>query len=360
MTNFDLSEFALKCVCPNNEILYDDKGMPSVMVYIPKFKISDVITGGADSVHPAFIVNGKEIDGIYISKYQNIVKDGRAYSLPGQDPKSYVTLEQSIAYCNAKGEGWHCMTRAEWAAIALWCKKNGTQPLGNNNYGKDSSESMYKGKPMTYDSDGKIMHIATGSGPVTYSHDGTVNGIWDLNGNVSEWQGGLRIVYGEVQVLANNNAADEDNSQVVNSAQWKAIDATTGELVTSSGDGSTTGTVKMDWQSSHCVYTTTITTKVSTSRSAQFASTTCDSTISDAAKAVLQALALMPEDGASAADYNNDYLYFNNGESERAFCAGGGYGYGSIAGVFYLDGTTRSNAISNTGFRSAFCKLPTE
>ena len=70
MANFDLSEFALKCVCPNNEILYDDKGMPSVMVYIPKFNISDVITGGANSVHPAFIVNGTEVDGIYISKYQ--------------------------------------------------------------------------------------------------------------------------------------------------------------------------------------------------------------------------------------------------------------------------------------------------
>lgn len=49
MANFDLAAMALKAVCPTNDILYDDKGLPSVMVKIPKFKISQVIPGGADS-----------------------------------------------------------------------------------------------------------------------------------------------------------------------------------------------------------------------------------------------------------------------------------------------------------------------
>ena len=47
MANFDLAAMALKAVCPTNDILYDDKGLPSVMVKIPKFKISQVIPGGA-------------------------------------------------------------------------------------------------------------------------------------------------------------------------------------------------------------------------------------------------------------------------------------------------------------------------
>lgn len=38
MANFDLSSLALKSVCPNNEIFVDDADLPSVMVYIPKFK----------------------------------------------------------------------------------------------------------------------------------------------------------------------------------------------------------------------------------------------------------------------------------------------------------------------------------
>ena len=65
----------------NTLILYDDAGEGSVMVKIPKFKISDVIEGGIEVVHPAFVVNGEEKDFIYISKYQNVVKNERAYSL---------------------------------------------------------------------------------------------------------------------------------------------------------------------------------------------------------------------------------------------------------------------------------------
>ena len=167
MANFDLAAMALKAVCPTNDILYDDKGLPSVMVKIPKFKISQVIPGGADSVHPAFIVNGQEVDAIYISKYQNIVNNNRAYSLPCEDPKTSVNLDQAISYCTQKGDGWHLMTRAEWAAIALWCKANGCLPKGNNNYGKDASEGGYKAIPAPGVNDSRrTARVLTGTGPV--------------------------------------------------------------------------------------------------------------------------------------------------------------------------------------------------
>ena len=359
MGNFDLSALALKAVCPTNDILYDDKGLPSIMVRIPKFKISDVITGGADSVHPAFIVNGVEVDEIYISKYQNVVNNSRAYSLPCEDPKANINLDQAINYCAAKGEGWHLMTRAEWAAIALWCKKNGKLPYGNNNYGKDSRENSYKAIPsMARDGEGRIQRVATGSGPVTWSHDGTLEGIWDLNGNVWEWMGGLRAVYGEVQVLVNNNAADSDNSQSASSAQWMAIDATTGNYITPNGNGTTANSVKLDYISSKWTYSTTITSSVdSTSRNCLFVNVTCDATISAAAQAVLKALALMPDD--TAFDYEGDYFYFNNGAAERSFCSGGYWNHGTNAGVFNLVGSNpRSTANAGVGFRSAFVKLP--
>ena len=110
---YDLAEFALKMVAPNNKLIYDDKGIPSVMVYVPKFKMSDVIDGAGDSTHPAFIVNGKEVPGIWISKYQNIVNNGRAYSLPGQDPTVNITWDTARGYCESKGKGWHMMTKAE-------------------------------------------------------------------------------------------------------------------------------------------------------------------------------------------------------------------------------------------------------
>lgn len=44
MANFELSAFALKTIAPNNDLLMDDKGMPSVMVYVPKFRLKDVLS----------------------------------------------------------------------------------------------------------------------------------------------------------------------------------------------------------------------------------------------------------------------------------------------------------------------------
>lgn len=360
MANFDLSNLALQALCPNNEILYDDKGIPSVMVKIPKMTYADLGIGTSKDVHPAFIINGQEVNAIYISKYQNIVQNNRAYSLPAKDPRTTVNFDQAQTYCKNKGEGWHLMTRAEWALLALWCKKNGTMPYGNNNYGKDSRETSIKAIPMTFDGEGKTLHVATGTGPLSWSHDGTPSGIWDLNGNVWEWVGGLRTVYGEVQVLADNNAADNAKSQIVSSAEWKAIDATTGEFITPDGNGTTENSIKIDFISSKVTFSTEITSKVDQSRSCQFGNATCDSAIGDAAKQVLYGLALLPYDTVLA-NYDGDYFYFNNGAAERSFCCGGYYGSGASAGVFFLYGSyTRSNSSTTIGFRSAFVELPTE
>ena len=359
MANFDAAALALKAVCPTNDMKYDDKGLPSTMVYIPKFKLSQVISGASDSVHPAFIVNGTEIDGFWVSKYQNIVQDSRAYSLPGEDPKAQIVFDTAREVCENKGDGWHCMTRAEWAAIALWCLKNGYQPKGNNNYGKDASESNYKAVP-TYTEGTNTCRVATGTGPVTWAHDGTVDGIWDLNGNVNEWQGGIRLVKGELQILANNNAADSDNSQAASSAQWKCIKASDGSLMTPNGSGTTSGSVKLDYVSSHWQWDTSITSQDDSSRNATFASTTCSGNISAAAKELLYALCLMPA-SSTAADYNDDRFYANNAADERAFYAGGYYIIGATAGLFCLVGTyARSYSGVHLGFRSAYVDLPSE
>lgn len=357
--NFDLTNLALQAVCPGNEILYDDKGMPSIMVKIPKMTYAQLGLGESTLVHPAFIVNGQEVDAIYISKYQNIVQNGRAYSLPGQDPKTSVNFDTARGYCEAKGEGWHLMSRAEWALIALWCKQNGFLPYGNNNYGKDSRESTYKAIPTLIESNGKINRVATGTGPVSWSHDNTVAGIWDLNGNVNEWIGGLRSVYGEIQVLVNNNAADSNYSQTKSSTDWKAIDATTGDYITPDGSGTTENSIKMDYISGKITYSTSITNQVNEYKSTLFGNVTCDSTISDEAKTVLYALALLPYD-ATAANYEGDYMYMNNGADERSFFCGGSWFSGTHSGVFFLiGGDARSYSSGPLGFRSAYVKLPT-
>lgn len=360
MSNFDLSSLALKAVCPSNELLYDDKGMPSVMVKIPKMTYAQLGLGTSTDVHPAFIVNGQEVDAIYISKYQNVVQNGRAYSLPGQDPKANITFDQAIEACSAKGEGWHLMTKMEWGLIADWCKKNSTLPYGNNDYGKDSRESNYKAVPMTKDGDGKTCRVATGTGPLTWSHDRTLEGIWDLNGNVYEWNGGIRLVYGELQILANNNGADSSHSQSASGAEWKAIDGTNGQLITPNGSGTTANALKLDYISSKWTWITgTISSKVDQNRNCSFENVSVAAGVSAEAILLLQALGLYKYDTTSGA-YEGDYFYSNNGVAERSFCSGGSWSNDANAGVFYSPSyNPRSASYAHIGFRSAYVSLPT-
>lgn len=367
MPNFDVANLALMTACPGNEILYDDKGMPSIMVKIPKMTWADLGIGTSTETFPAFIVNGQEVDAIYFSKYQNVVQNNRAYSIPAQDPRTSVTLDQSCTYSSNKGDGWHCTTRLEWMVIAWWCLENGYQPLGNNSYGKDYTETTYKAIPTAHDSStGKITRVATGTGPISWSHNNAVDGIWDMNGNVVEWMGGIRLVYGELQVISHdgqtfgNDAADSDNSQSANAACWYAINGTTGALMAPNGTGTTTNSLKLDRVNN--VWTWTfgqLTDKVDESRSGSFGAVACAEGVCDDAKLKLQALGMLKV-GSDASVYKSDYFYANNGAAERSFYVGGNYASASYGGVFVSFGfNSRAGAGGGVGFRAAYVKLPT-
>lgn len=357
MAKFPLTEMAVKMFCPDNVVQLDDAGLPSILVYIPAFKNSDVLTGGDDSIHPAFIVNGVQIAGFYYSKYENVVYNGKAYSLPAEDPQTTLPFDTARKYCEDKGYGWHMSTAAEWAAIALWCKKNGFLPYGNNSGAKDNRETEVKAILVN----GDDARVATGTGPLTWSHDGTPSGIWDLNGNLTEWQGGIRLVWGELQILANNDAADADNPQNNTSTCWKAINAADGSLVDpectiNDTEVKTTGnTVRLDFVDSVWTYSNSISSADTSARHCSFASVTCDDSVGDAAKVLLRALALLPDEGATSTDYEADRFYAINALSERFMARGGYWELATGAGVFSaFFSSPRSGYYAGFGFRSAY------
>jgi hypothetical protein len=226
MGRFDEAKFALEAATGGkNTLLFDDLGMPSVMVRIPCFRWSDVVDGGEDAVCSAFIVGGQVKDCIYISKYLNIIENGRAYSLPDRDPAHTLTIDEARTACAEKGPGWHLMSNAEWMAIAHWCRKNETVPHGNNYSGCEFS-AVHEHGVLTHGTMPYVLPEArtlTGSGPNTWSHDWSGAGICDLNGNVWDFVSGLRVKDGELQVIPENDSAlNVDESDT--SPYWKAID----------------------------------------------------------------------------------------------------------------------------------------
>jgi len=339
-----------------NTVLYDDQGNPSVMVVFPLQTEADLLTGGWNMPAPAFIVNNNTKPQVYISKYQNIIVGSgaaaRALSLKHQDPTVYTTFDNSLAACKQKGAGWHLMTNAEWAAIALWCKKQGFWPRGNNSYGKDYAITSEKGIPSYYyDSSGTkyIGRVLTGSGPVAWSHDGTPFGIYDLNGNVYEWVGGMRLVDGEIQILANNNAADNTKDQSDASTEWKAM-LQDGTLV----NPGTTDTLKYNATNADGSGSIEINTSVvNQSDGSTYASNAFEATTTAAGVTVpnlAKLLALAPIDG----DHGADGHYMRN-VGERLPSRGGYWRDTSNAGVFYLSlSNERAYSGRSRGFRAAF------
>lgn len=339
-----------------NTVLYDDQGNPSVMVVFPLQTEADLLAGGRNMPAPAFIVNSAIKPQIHISKYQNIVVgsglDARALSLKYQDPKVYIDFDASLAACAQKGEGWHLMTNAEWAAIALWCKKQGFWPRGNNSYGKDYAITSEKGIPSYYyDSSGTkyIGRVLTGSGPVAWSHDGTPFGIYDMNGNILEWNGGARTLDGEIQIIPNNDAADNTKDQSATSVEWKAM-LQDGTLT----EPGTADTLKYDFVAAPANGgVLEISTTVQSNPDAYYGYNPFEQTAIEDGIAVpnlMKLLGLAPIDG----DHGGDRLYVNT-SGERLPYRGGHWGHTSGAGVFYLNlSSVRTGSGNGRGCRAAF------
>lgn len=304
-----------------NEVIFDDRGRPDILVvFTPdELKLPDTL-------------KGRKVKEYAISKYPNTMIDGRPYSLPFMPPAVNVNHDEAIRLCEAKGPGWHLITNDEWAALARQSWENDTVPTGNTNSGKSHSHPEQKG--TTYqNSYGKTL---TGSGPIEWNHDRTAEGVADMVGNVWEHVGGVRFLNGQVQIIPNNEAA-AGADQSPDSKEWTAIytpdgdpvyyNVKDGEIVLqpTAPDGKDYDGVPF-----------------------------CDlheRADMDVPDKLIE-LGLYPAPG-----YESEEYFWLDTDGERCVYRGGAWNSGTGAGVFCLGGyASRSSVGTNLGFRSALVR----
>ena len=326
-----------------NTVLYDTHGNANVMVVIPKFTY-DELQMTADmgtGVCTAFLKNGVEMPEVFIGKY--LASGNQAVSMPNVDPRASINFDSAKSACQEKGGGWHLMSMHEWAALSLWCMANGVQPRGNSEYGRAHDKKWEFGKRY----DGRLPNDRSGtgrtncgSGPATWAHDQTNTGVYDLVGNVWEWQDHLKIQDGQL-------ICAPDNDDTLLEAQWVAqacfFDSST------EGDGSGSSNLGSPFLNS---------------RVTKYAGPVGDNNHYDynhrgdwknmskeadyVSNELMKRLMIEPVKDTQGGIWVRNY-------GERLPIRGGSWGNGSGAGLAALDlGYARSNSSTNVGFRPAF------
>ena len=303
-----------------NEVIFDNRGIPDIMVSFTP-----------DELGLPAELRGRKVEAYLIGKYPATLIDGVPHSLPYQQPAVNINYDEAIRLCEAKGPGWHLITNDEWAALAHQSRKNGTLPRGNTNSGKSHSHPEEIG--TTYpDSYGKTL---TGSGPVTWNHDGTAEGVADMCGNIWEHVGGIRFVDGQVQVIPDNGAA-AGADQSKDSKEWTPLYSPDGDTIYYNVEN---GRIKLrpiapDDQDYGGVCFTEL-----------------DGSLIDVPEKLIE-LGLYPAPGYDGTDY-----FWLDTDGERCVVRGGSWASGAAAGVFYFyGGDSRAYVDWSVGFRSAFVR----
>ena len=214
-----------------NTVRYDDNGQPSILVkFSPdeKSKLSYLFGDSTAGIHPAFMIDGVAKPW-YRGKYQMGRHGSTNYPvcLRGLAPWYNITYTAAQLAVTDKGDGYGLPTLQMESFIALAAARNGFDIGGNTQYGRFYYAQDEVGVAAGMYSDNNYRHTLGGSGPLSWSHDGTPFGCFDFVGNVWTWTGAMRTVDGEIQTFIGNNgigSARLPAAHAADSVSWRAID----------------------------------------------------------------------------------------------------------------------------------------
>lgn len=323
----------------NNTVIVDEWGLPSVMVRVPARKGRELLKTGTENLHPAFYVGGEPLEEIYVSKFQNVLIDGRGYSLPMRKPAYGIHFDQALQACRSKGKGWNLTPFALRAALALEAKRKGFLPHGNSDRGVDY---LHREEHGDTEEEGVVR---TGSGPVTWSHNNSRDGIYDLTGNLNEWDAGLRLVDGEIQIIPDGMWMREDCTMGKDCGYWRSI-TPAGELA----KPGVSGALRYVCDGDGILLTAGEEAGKETTGNCAFGSVRAKEGLK--IPELLYALTLYPEQ-----ESGYDGWRWIKSQGECLPLCGGGYRALDHAGIFFVGLTyPRTQNYNLTGFRSVYIR----
>lgn len=385
-------------------VKYAADGTPSFFYPIYKCTSQSLDASLPATTHPAFIVNGVEIPRVLVGVYKGVALGSAVHSLPNMPPQVSLGHDQLRNLCKAAGPGFTGKTVAISGLLYLLAKKNGWVPKGNNSYSVDyrdgtpwelaksyttglkrvlwgweytclanhtsedanrpdrATHLWTKGKkigasPVASQITAAIpngYNTLTGSGPLSWTLDGKVSGITDLNGNCSEQDFGYRVYDGEIQILENNNALDPNADLSSTSAAWKAILPSAVDASYTLVAPGTAGTLKWNKNGTYPELDTTISVRTTGEEymSRAFKDLTANAVNVPYIPTILQELGIFPITGDTT---QGTVYYRNHVTTEYIPRRGGSYNNTSGAGLGCV-GANYSRSFANAfyGVRSAF------
>ena len=386
-------------------VKYAADGTPSFFKPVYKCNSSDLDPSLPNHTHPAFIINGQEVDRRLIAVFKGSELNGAIHSLPNMPPKVNAGADALLASIKAAGPGFGPKTVADSGLLLLLARKQGiTVVKGNNSYGADyrdgtkwdknqsvtvgairifqgvaytclqnhttswalrpdvASAYWKKGKRVggvpvqsqINESNPNGLNTMTGSGPASWRFGGDPDSWDDLTGNCNEQDYGYRIVGNELQILENNNAASPDADLSASSLAWKAIlpnQDDNGHTLVAPG---TAGTLKWNWLNNKITLDTETDLTINADKNTAFSNLAVNTEHVPFVPAILQELGLFPISGDTT--QGTVYVHFSNTTTDERFPRrGGGYDSTSSAGLAFVHSHgARGHSGPYYGARSGF------